>query len=58
MCGIAGFVGTGDAEVLRRMTSALAHRGPDGTGIYTDGRAGLGHTRLSIIDLSEAGAQR
>ncbi|MFC1783914.1 asparagine synthetase B family protein, partial [Planctomycetota bacterium] len=39
-------------EVLRRMTAALHHRGPDEAGIYLDRRAGLGHARLSIIDLS------
>ena len=41
------------------MTSALKHRGPDASGIWTDstGRAALGHTRLAIVDLSEAGAQ-
>ena len=41
------------------MTSALNHRGPDASGIWTDstGRAALGHTRLAIVDLSDAGAQ-
>jgi len=39
------------------MTAALAHRGPDAEGIWTDGSAALGHRRLSILDLSEAGAQ-
>ena len=39
-------------DTLRRMTSALYHRGPDESGIYVDDRCGLGHTRLSIIDLS------
>jgi len=56
MCGIAGFLGGGldpAAERLaQRMTSALAHRGPDGRGVYLDGPLALGHTRLSIIDLS------
>ncbi len=39
-------------EVLERMTSALRHRGPDETGLYLDDRVGLGHARLSIIDLA------
>jgi asparagine synthase (glutamine-hydrolysing) len=39
-------------ETLRRMVEVLAHRGPDETGLYIDDRAGLGHARLSIIDLA------
>ena len=39
------------------MTDALAHRGPDGEGFYTDGGLAFGHRRLSILDLSEAAAQ-
>lgn len=63
MCGIAGyFLRPGrrcDVFVLERMISRLAHRGPDGAGAWTDpsGVVGLGHRRLSILDLSEAGAQ-
>ena len=61
MCGIAGFYGTPDtpvprALILRRMIGAIAHRGPDGQGIFDDDRAALGHVRLSIIDLA-TGAQ-
>ena len=60
MCGIAGIYRLDGAPVerdlLRRMSSALAHRGPDGEGLYLDGSAGLGHRRLSIIDLA-GGAQ-
>ena len=53
MCGIAGIVGTVDPSGadMRRMLAALTHRGPDGEGIFADGRAILGHRRLSIIDL-------
>jgi len=60
MCGIAGFVNrdgvAADRGVLARMTATLAHRGPDGQGVHTDGPAGLGHRRLSIIDV-DGGAQ-
>ncbi len=54
MCGIAGFVGLGDQADLARITSALAHRGPDGKGLYVDGAAGvyLGHRRLAIMDIA------
>ncbi len=61
MCGIAGILHTNgqDAslEYLRKMTTAIAHRGPDGDGHWMHGAVGLGHRRLSIIDLSDAGAQ-
>ena len=63
MCGISGFVGHGDADLLRSMSAAIAHRGPDGEGEQCfearDGRpgAGLGHRRLSIIDPTPRGAQ-
>ena len=58
MCGIAGFAGRGDPAILRRMTAAIAHRGPDADGHWVDESAGvfLGHRRLSIVDLS-GGAQ-
>jgi len=58
MCGIAGFLGSGDREDLQAMTARLAHRGPDAEGFYVDATAGvyLGHRRLSIIDLG-GGAQ-
>jgi asparagine synthase (glutamine-hydrolysing) len=58
MCGIAGFVGSGDQRDLAAMTASLAHRGPDGDGLYVDHehRVHLGHRRLAIIDLA-GGAQ-
>jgi asparagine synthase (glutamine-hydrolysing) len=61
VCGIAGVLHL-DGEpaspvILRRMTDAIAHRGPDGEGHYIDGPLALGHRRLAIIDLSEAGHQ-
>jgi asparagine synthase (glutamine-hydrolysing) len=56
MCGIAGFVSAipvSDASaVIRRMTDAIAHRGPDDNRFYNDSFASLGHRRLSIIDLA------
>lgn len=54
MCGLAGFVGVGDEDVLREMTAALVHRGPDGEGYYSDHHAPvyLGHRRLIVIDPS------
>jgi len=61
MCGIAGvlnFDGSPvDPRALKRMTDAIAHRGPDGEGWFCDKGLGLGHRRLAIIDLSEAGRQ-
>src|SRR5215475_8340341 len=56
MCGITGILYTQPAyavapEQLQRMTSALSHRGPDDDGFYVDGALGLGHRRLSIIDV-------
>lgn len=61
MCGIAGIFnlnGEAVSEVnLRKMTDAIAHRGPDGEGFYKDSFVGLGHRRLAIIDLSPAGHQ-
>lgn len=65
MCGIAGFIqcGGGNQEslnaVLHSMTSRLAHRGPDADGYWLDSQCGvaLGHRRLSVLDLSAAGAQ-
>ena len=56
MCGIAGVVGFASGppqlDELRAMVAALHHRGPDEQGIYRDASCGLGHTRLSIIDLA------
>jgi len=57
MCGIAGICNiSGDdgisADAVRRMIGVVEHRGPDETGMYLDDRVGLGHARLSIIDLS------
>lgn len=63
MCGIAGIIrfdtGTVESGEIKRLTDAIAHRGPDGEGcwIHKNGYVGLGHRRLSILDLSEQGAQ-
>jgi asparagine synthase (glutamine-hydrolysing) len=56
MCGICGF-NFKDDKLLDSMKDALKHRGPDDEGSYSDGTISLGHRRLSIIDLSEAGHQ-
>lgn len=61
MCGIAGYLQfDGDSAspvLLRRMGDAIAHRGPDGEGVFIDGSLGLTHRRLAIIDTSPAGHQ-
>ncbi len=57
MCGITGYVGKGDQEVLKKMNDSIRHRGPDDEGFYINGNVGLGHRRLSIIDLSPGGHQ-
>src|SRR5690348_16553570 len=62
MCGIAGIFDTRgkrpiDRELLTRMTEALHHRGPDDGGYHVSPGTGLGHRRLSIIDLSPLGHQ-
>ena len=61
MCGKAGIFNLNGEAVtpvnLRKMTDAIAHRGPDGEEFYTDSFIGLGHPRLAIIDLSPAGHQ-
>ena len=59
MCGIAGVVGPHPTpKVLSAMLGCIAHRGPDGVGrVIRDGRVGLGHRRLAIIDLSDAASQ-
>ena len=62
MSGIAGFWRPGaavDEACLRRMAAAIAHRGPDDAGVWTDENVGIGlaHRRLSILDFSPAGHQ-
>jgi asparagine synthase (glutamine-hydrolysing) len=61
LCGIAGFLNSdgapADRDVLAAMTRELAHRGPDGEGVWLDGTIGLGNRRLAIVDLSAAGHQ-
>jgi len=57
MCGIAGILEFGrddraDSAALRNMCQIMAHRGPDDDGFYTDGPAGIGMRRLSIVDLA------
>ena len=61
MCGITGIINLNqnriDEGVISSMTDAIAHRGPDGRGIFVDGNIAFGHRRLSILDVSEKGAQ-
>ena len=60
MCGICGIVKSRETvteEEIRAMREVLSHRGPDQAGTWVQGRVGLGHCRLSIIDLSEQGSQ-
>lgn len=61
MCGIAGVYNFDKCPVsrslIKKMTDAIAHRGPDGDGSYVDGHFALGHRRLAILDLSKAGQQ-
>src|SRR5436309_306559 len=60
MCGICGVVGRADEQLIKNMLGRIAHRGPDDEGVYvaeaSNGESiGLGHRRLSIIDLTPAG---
>ncbi|MBS7563843.1 asparagine synthase (glutamine-hydrolyzing) [Mucilaginibacter sp. Bleaf8] len=64
MCGITGFVdftNKSNSQILNQMSGSLAHRGPDGQGTwlhqFESGQVGLGHRRLSIIDLSTSASQ-
>ncbi len=64
MCGICGIISLSKktlsptiVESVCKMNAALAHRGPDNASVWHEGSVALGHTRLSIIDLSEAGNQ-
>ena len=61
MCGIVGIFDLNNNLIkkseIQPMVDSIAHRGPDGEGIICHGPVGLGHKRLSIFDLSEAGSQ-
>src|SRR5690348_12292602 len=61
MCGIVGLISgqSGRPDLIERMVDPIAHRGPDDRGTWLDrgARVGLGHRRLSIIDLSPQGHQ-
>jgi asparagine synthase (glutamine-hydrolysing) len=61
MCGLVGEVRSdgsrADVAAVERMAASMADRGPDGSGIWSQGRVALGHRRLKIIDLSEASGQ-
>jgi asparagine synthase (glutamine-hydrolysing) len=61
MCGIAGILNFSDQlinkSVIQKMTDAIAHRGPDSDGFFSENKISFGHRRLSIIDLSSAANQ-
>jgi len=61
MCGVAGIIHLNgepvSQDILKGMTDAIAHRGPDGEGHWIEGNVGLGHRRLAIIDLSPNASQ-
>jgi len=60
MCGIAGVISTSGpvpVSVIKMMTDAMSHRGPDGEGHHIEDTFAFGHRRLSIVDLSDAGHQ-
>lgn len=61
MCGIVGYLNhngeLADGQIVAAMRDAIAHRGPDGSGLHLDGELGFGHRRLSIIDLREIANQ-
>ena len=60
MCGISGYIkfdSGANRDIVLAMNSAIAHRGPDSQGVWSDDRCALGHVRLSIIDLSDRSNQ-
>ena len=62
MCGVCGIVYADpgrsvSTETIERMRDVLTHRGPDNCGIFTDGPVGLGHQRLSILELYDRARQ-
>ena len=61
MCGICGYLdlsgASADPRIAETMAEAIAHRGPDGQGVYSDGPLALGHRRLAVLDLSDSGRQ-
>ena len=57
MCGITGIISPDASIYIQKMTDAIAHRGPDDDGIFSEGNVAFGHVRLSILDLSVNGHQ-
>ena len=53
MCGIAGIINGGNEHLLAGMSDVIAHRGPDGAGLFLGPGVGLAHRRLSIVDLAQ-----
>src|SRR5215217_7320064 len=57
MCGIAGWFGPSEGRDAKNLVQSLVHRGPDDSGIWQSESATLVHTRLAILDLTNAGHQ-
>src|SRR5207253_5327354 len=57
LCGVVAYDRPAEREAVNRMLDGLAHRGPDGRGVFADDDVCLGHLRLAIIDLSDAGLE-
>ncbi len=59
MCGLCGFTGEviDRDDAIKNMTDVITHRGPDSSGIYSDGKISMGFRRLSIIDIASTGDQ-
>ncbi|MCP3934109.1 MAG: asparagine synthase (glutamine-hydrolyzing) [Actinomycetia bacterium] len=57
MCGIVGATGPGARRHVEELISFVGHRGPDGSGIWNDEDVALGHTRLAVLDPTDASAQ-
>jgi len=61
MCGISGYINLNGEEasysIIKSMNDSISHRGPDGEGFWLDKEIAIGHRRLSILDLTDAGKQ-
>lgn len=57
MCGIAGYWGSGNEQILTQMVQSIRHRGPDAQPVYVSENIGFAHARLSIIDIRSVANQ-